>query len=97
MIQKNKELLQEMEKEELEENKSFYKEELQKERKNAEQSRVYFRRNDNFTRTACGDGMEWKEMGISAVDIIVTFAGNGSYSSFSEKEISKKVLPEMWN
>lgn len=29
-------------------------------------------------------------MGISAVDIIVTFAGNGSYSSFSEKEISKK-------
>lgn len=42
-------------------------------------------------------GMEWKEMGISAVDIIFTFAGNGSYSSFSEKEISKKVLPEMWN
>ena len=36
-------------------------------------------------------------MGISAVDIIFTFAGNGSYSSFSEKEISKKVLPEMWN
>lgn len=29
-------------------------------------------------------------MGISAVDIIFTFAGNGSYSSFSEKEISKK-------
>lgn len=29
-------------------------------------------------------------MGISDVDIIVIFAGNGSYSSFSEKEISKK-------
>lgn len=33
-------------------------------------------------------------MGISAVDIIVTFAGNGSYSSFSEKEISKKFCPK---
>ena len=51
----------------------------------------------NFTRMLVGIGMEWKEMAFLLLTFIFTFAGNGSYSSFSEKEISKKVLPEMWN
>ena len=44
-------------------------------------------------------GMAWngKKWAFLLLTLFLLFAGNGSYSSFSEKEISKKVLPEMWN
>lgn len=38
--------------------------------------------------------MEWRKMGISDISITVIFTGNGSYSSFNKKEISKKFCPK---